>query len=866
MANEYQVLFGAKLDQASLDNAVKNARTSEKLTISNFRLDTASLTTQIQNALRNINLDISFSRNAGNIVGEAQKVGQQVGEAISRGTQSSLRAIDLRSAVKEVKDVREILQDSKFKFSIGGIDAAEAQLRQLSVLFGTLKTEITKNNTIRLNITGMNEAGNSVEIIEEFNAMGERVRNSVVKTKAVLNDFGSAITEATSQAKKAKHIQVAIDTKDIEKATSTVRGLYGNIEKSGHSSLSALRNDLIAVEQAQQALLNVSGGSAIDLVQAYEVWDNAVRKLQNDLSITATELGNVPNIQSRMSTGELDAQLSALNQRYMALQNTGHNALGQINLELQNAAQLHQQLNAELLEFQRTGNVGNINQTYERLTASLETARQGIRTISAETKMMASTLQIQTLDAKIANWMSKNTAAAKDFGGQINNLRNRLAELNRSGNATTAQLKAIENEFQAVKNTAITAGKVGKSFASSFKGALQSISRYVSASMLIYRGIAMMRQMYQNTLAVDTAMTGLYRVTDLTAEEYTRLYDKMKNSAKEYGATLKDTIDLTTSWVKLGYSADEAQNLAGITTMYQHVTDIDTETATKHLITAYKGFQQSLDETYQGDTAKAINFTADVYDKLNNEFAVTASDIGEAMQRSASALGEANNTFEESTGLATGMIEVIQNAEKAGTTLQTTSLRLRGMKGRLEELGEDVDENVESISQMQTHILNLTNGEVNIFNDDGSFKSTYEILKEISEIYDSLSDPKKADLLETVAGKRNANSIAAVIRNFSQVEKATEAARNATGTAEQENAKYLNSMQGKLNQFQASWEALSTSMADSSFLKGLIEGGTGVLDFFGGLIDKIGLIPVVIGGAFAAMSFKNIGRDKSFSL
>lgn len=79
------------------------------------------------------------------------------------------------------------------------------------------------------------------------------------------------------------------------------------------------------------------------------------------------------------------------------------------------------------------------------------------------------------------------------------------------------------------------------------------------------------------------------------------------------------------------------------------------------------------------------------------------------------------------------------------------------MAGELQELGEDVDEDVESISKMQTQILNLTHGQVNIFNDDGTFKSTYEIMDKIAEIYDTLSDTNKADLLEKIAGKNRAN-------------------------------------------------------------------------------------------------------------
>lgn len=44
---------------------------------------------------------------------------------------------------------------------------------------------------------------------------------------------------------------------------------------------------------------------------------------------------------------------------------------------------------------------------------------------------------------------------------------------------------------------------------------------------------------------------------------------------------------------------------------------------------------------------------------------------------------------------------------------------------------------------MQTQILNLTHGKVNIFESNGDFKSTYEIMKEISEVYSKLTDPEK---------------------------------------------------------------------------------------------------------------------------
>ena len=189
------------------------------------------------------------------------------------------------------------------------------------------------------------------------------------------------------------------------------------------------------------------------------------------------------------------------------------------------------------------------------------------------------------------------------------------------------------------------------------------------------------------------------------------------------------------------------------------------------------------------------------------------------------------------------------------------------MKGELEELGEEVDENVESISKMQTHILNLTNGKVNIFGDDGEFRSTYEIMKDIADIWDELDSKAQADLLETVAGKMRANAVGALISNFEQVEKATEAAYNSAGTAAKENEKYMNSMQGKIAATQAAWQALSNSFLSSDFLKGLIDSGQTFLSVMNDIVKTTGALPpilAVIAGYLSAS--KNIGRDKMFSL
>ena len=187
------------------------------------------------------------------------------------------------------------------------------------------------------------------------------------------------------------------------------------------------------------------------------------------------------------------------------------------------------------------------------------------------------------------------------------------------------------------------------------------------------------------------------------------------------------------------------------------------------------------------------------------------------------------------------------------------------MKGELEELGEE-SEGVENISKMQGQILNMTDGAVNIFKDNGEFKSTYEIMDGIAEVYDRLSDPDKANLLETIAGKNHANTVAALIQNWDTAEKMVETAMNAEGSAAAENEKYLDSLQGRLDVMTSSLQAFSNAAMDSSLLKGGVSGITALINGITALVENIGLIPTVLGAAGAALGVFGKGMvtiDKS---
>ena len=114
---------------------------------------------------------------------------------------------------------------------------------------------------------------------------------------------------------------------------------------------------------------------------------------------------------------------------------------------------------------------------------------------------------------------------------------------------------------------------------------------------------------------------------------------------------------------------------------------------------------------------------------------------------------------------------------------------MRGAKVELEEAGEDVDGMATSVSSLQEKLLALTHGKVNIMADNATFKNTTQILREMSEAWEEMTDIERAAALELMGGKRHANILASIIKNYETVDEVIQTSVNSQNSAYEENAK-----------------------------------------------------------------------------
>lgn len=379
--------------------------------------------------------------------------------------------------------------------------------------------------------------------------------------------------------------------------------------------------------------------------------------------------------------------------------------------------------------------------------------------------------------------------------------------------------------------------KKTETFMESFKRKFSEILRYFSASSVIYKVFNELRKGIQYIREIDAALVELRKVTDETEETYDKFLDTAAKTADRLGSTISQVTEATATFAKLGYEMEMASEMAEAAIVYKNVGDniASTEDAADSIISTLKGFGLEASESMR---------IVDRFNEVGNRFAITSQGIGEALRLSASALNEGGNTLDESIGIITAANEVVNDPSSVGTALKTLTLRLRGAKTELEEMGEDVSDMAITTSSLQAKLLALTGGQVNIMLDENTFKSSTQILREMAAAWESMTDVQQASALELMGGKRQANVLSALIQNFDTAEAAIEASANSAGSALRENEVYLDSIQGRIDLFNNSVQTMWKNTLDDDVVKTVVDIGTVLVK----LVDNVGLLRIAFMG------------------
>ena len=426
-------------------------------------------------------------------------------------------------------------------------------------------------------------------------------------------------------------------------------------------------------------------------------------------------------------------------------------------------------------------------------------------------------------------------------------LKKRLYDIRDAAEAQSKPFNVLSNEFAELKidmeNAGIAAETLGQKLSRLFKEHFQTAIAMAGVAM-VKQGL---REVYNNVVEIDDAMVELRKVTNESENAYSQFSDRAAKTARDLGASISDYISATADWSRLGYNMPDAEELARVSTLLKNVGDgIESVTdASSYMTSVLKGFDLVAEDAQK---------VADLVNEVANNEPASAEDILEILTRSGAALHEAGNDLDQAVALGVAMNSVTQNAESTGQTLKTVSMYLRAAKTDLTAMGESTDGCANSVSELRSELKKLTGVDIMADAAGTQFKSTYDILMEISKVWGKLTDVDRANVTELLGGKRNANSVSAVLSQFQIAEKSMKDAANSAGSAAKENEVYLTSITGKLNQLDSAFQQFSKDLLDSSLIKFFVDFATATVDIADGAVKAAGALPTLTAAISGVLS------------
>lgn len=703
--NKYSVLLGVELDTGDLKSQINKTKI-DPIKI-NFEIDSKKEAKAIKdsliNTLKNLKVDNSSITQ---IISDIDKMNLKLSETNVRIKDNNSLEISIKGVNEAVSGVKTVVDSvQEFKTTVGKDGALEINLenplkksksisrsfknlgKDVDEAFNTLKQKQKEINSLELklfaldpkkDINQINELKFQIgslktEYNELFKVFSTHFSDSQIDTLA--EECSQAASKVdllkskladTSNANAFKEInQEMTNFVKLQSKISSMQTKIDELKLVGGSEneiaflekelkgLEATYNELMHTFQ-QKLVINADILDTGDIAKFDEEIAAATQRSEKELAEFEAKLADTrakmaKGIELKLgSDGKFATQVAKVKSDLGKLSNASIDL--RIDVEQLDATMRAMNLASE------SGDIEGLIRSYKEYEAVLGRVQNQLKQvkIAEQTSVSAQKLNddIVLFQAKIDSYLTKNSAAAKEFGSKLLELRDKAQGCDR------VTLNHLESEFKQIDKAVEAAGKKTQTFGDKLKSQFEKYKTYLSVATLFMYASQGLRDMFEQVKAIDSAMTELKKVTNETDASYNQFLSNAASRAKELGTTVEGLVSSTADFARLGYGFEDAQGLAEVANIYAVVGDEieGVEGATQSLVSTMAAFKHEMDGMSDSDFALSI---VDKFNEVSNNFAISSGGIGEALTRSASSLAAANNTLDESIALITAANTVV---------------------------------------------------------------------------------------------------------------------------------------------------------------------------------------------------------------
>lgn len=741
------------------------------------------------------------------------------------------------------------------------------------------------------------------------------LESAIQKLDKMLDSLGKGTGDFKQFENLSKELSsIVLEVQSLSKA-------FGKVDDSGAKTLlSSIQNIDKSLSELSQNILNVNknisnmGGNTSGAVKQVENISNAYQdaaKEAEKLADVQSKIGKKTNISytsTESATNSIKEENNVLEQNTQKVKENTQAKEQNANVNLNKYDKRLDSYNGKVDKYQATIDrfndggwttdtylknvqaVKNVVNEYGTLLNELKGKDASLVTSDDISKLDEYEKKIKDTIATVTN-MSASEKGYNFVSGQkeLDKIHKLLNENSKMSSEAKAKIKAyyaeiksgnpsmsldkIHGEILKIYNAEVEAGRAGRTLWDTLKNSgFHQIAAQMAGMFGVYDVINLGKEGFNVVRELNTALTEMRKVSDETVQSLKDYQATTFDTADAVGTTAKQIQNSTADWMRLGESMNQAAESAKDANVLLNVSEFEgIDEATESLV--------SMSQAYKDLDKMDI---IDVLNNIGNNYSISTDGLATALKDSASALVTANNDLNEAVSLTTAGNAITQDPSKVGAGLRTISLRLVGTeeaKQELSDLGEETDGMITTVSKLRDIIMDATKAAssdgkgFDILDSNGNYKSTYEIMQGLADLYDNIVKKDKELgtnnlnlLLETIAGKNRANIAASILQNGDMLRSVYEDAQNSEGSAEKELNSYLDSIDGKMAQLENRAQEFWFKVIDSETIKNGIDLLSTLLKCTTDFVDTVGLLPTILTGIGAALSFKNVGRDKMYSL
>lgn len=433
-------------------------------------------------------------------------------------------------------------------------------------------------------------------------------------------------------------------------------------------------------------------------------------------------------------------------------------------------------------------------------------------------------------------------------------------EYTTTGTLSDASQKQL-NTFSEGLNRQRAAFETTKNSAQNYHGTLRDIIqgfiKFQLSASIVMNSIQLIRGAFDslNETLVETekVVVAIQRVLDETVEGG-EIADKLYDIAERLGQSFDNVQEIAQNFAKAGLSWQETLEATEAAVLALNVAELTAEESSEGLIAVMQQFNY--------EASELVN-VIDVLNKAADKSAVDTQELLVALQKTGSYAAAANLSLEQTVGLISALSEAtaasgqnIGNALKSLFSYTTRDSSLDTFASLSDEMNAVVEQyrlGAKSIldvwEQLSVEMQSLDAQQADALSQwTESSGLDAELEGELSEIYDSLTGVYDS------AGVYRKNYFIALMNNFDEVKEVMGEISDAAGYTAEEQAKYMDTYEAKLNSLQAQWQHLANDEQGwLQFKKDLLDLGSTILtvmEWTGGLRTTVLALGTAIGIVF----------------